>query len=213
MSGQHYALRMDVSESEAEKPRLSDWLSANGTAFLVVFEQAPNENDHIHAVFYSDKKLDALRKSFKRAFTEKAGNGGYSLKKCDDDVEAYMRYMCKGPDADTQPEVWCRQGLEYAPEKVVSAHEAYWVNAEALRSNKRKRAKLGTIVEELEALCKHKGVTKGDKVGIAREYIRFYRDARKGINVFHARSVVNTVALLLDDTGKFEEELANQIAY
>lgn len=213
MAGLHYALRMDVSASEEEKPRLSTWLSANASGFLVVFEQAPNENDHIHAVLYSDKKLDALRKSFKRAFPEKAGNGGYSMKKCDDDVEAYMRYMCKGAGVDAPPEVWARQGLEYDDQKVEAAHEAYWVNAEALRSNKRKRAKIGTIVEELEALCKQKGVRKDDKVGIAREYIRFYRDARKGINVFQARAVVNTVALLLDDTGKFEEELANQIAF
>jgi len=212
MSGQHYALRMDVSAAEDEKARLSEWLSANGTGFLVVFEQAANENDHVHVVLYTEKRLDALRKSFKRAFPEKTGNGGYSVKACDDDVDAYMRYMCKGADEHSQPEVWCRQGLEYSVEKVVSAHEAYWVNNAALQQNKRKRVKTNTIVEELEQHCKRKGVTKGDRVAVAREYIRIYRDARKGINTFHAKAVINTVCILLDDTGRLEEELAQFIA-
>lgn len=209
----HFALRMDVSATEEEKPRLSAWLSSTSSAFLVVFEQAPNENDHVHAVLYSDKKLQALRVSFKRAFPEKTGNGSYSLKSCDDDVDAYMRYMCKGADVDTQPEVWSRQGLEYSVEKVVAGHEMYWVNNASLRANKKAKVKTTAIIDTLEELCKAKGIRKDDKRGIALEYIRIYRDARKGINIFHARSVVNTVACLLDDTGKVEEQLADQIAY
>lgn len=211
MAGQHYALRLDVSQEDKEP--ISTWLSSNGTAFLAVYEEGENENPHVHVVLYSDKRIDSLRKSFVRAFPGKTGNGGYSLKKCDDDVDAYMRYMCKGIDPELGPTVWCHQGLEYTAEKVSDAHGRYWVNHEALVNNKRKRVKTATIVEELELLCKRKGVKKNDKEAIALEYIRLYRDARKPINIFHARGVVNTVACLLDDSGEAEKALAASIAF
>lgn len=210
MSGLHYALRLDVDQ--LDKPTLSEWLSANGTGFLVCYEEAAGENPHVHVVLYTDKKMDALRKSFTRGFPTKTGNGGYSLKKCDDDVDAYMRYLCKGTSPDIGPCVWTAQGLDFTPEKVADAHARYWVNNAALVQNKVKRVKCATIVEELELLCKRKGVRKGDKEAIALEYIKLYRDGRKGINIFHARSVVNTVACLLDDSGDTERILAAQIA-
>lgn len=206
----HYAIRVDVTD--ADRDALSRWCSANGSAFLCVYEEAADENPHVHIVLFSSKTIRAIRESFRRTFTEKTGNGAYSIKVCDDDTDAYMRYMCKGKSADDQPEVWFRQGLEYSVGAVVDAHERYWVNNDALTRNRRARQRTGNIVEELERVCKAKGVTKNDKVAIAREYIRMYRDARKGINVYQARAVVNTVVCLLDDNGEAEEFLAAQIA-
>jgi len=211
MVSAHYALRMDYVD--LDRTPLSTWLSANATGFLCVYETADGENPHIHAVFHSGLKLSGLRSSFKKAFVDKVGNGAYSLKVCDDDVEAYMRYMCKGASVEEEPTVIVQQGLDYTPEKVKAAWEMYWVNNAAIKANKRKRVKCSTIVEELELACKAKGVKKSDREGIALEYIRMYKDARKGINVFHARSVVNTVAILLDDTGDVAKVLAGQIAF
>lgn len=209
-SDQHYAVRVDVSD--ADRDNLSRWCSANGSAFLCVYEEAADENPHVHIVLFSNKNIRAIRESFRRTFPDKTGNGAYSIKVCDDDTDAYMRYMCKGKSKDDQPEVWFRQGLEYSVGAVVDAHERYWVNNEALAQNRRVRQRTGNIVEELERICKSKGVSKSDRTAIAKEYIRLYRDARKGINVFQARAVVNTVQLLLDDNGDQEEVLAGQIA-
>lgn len=205
----HYALRMDYEE--ADRQDLSAWLSSAGGAFLCVFETASGENPHVHAVIYSEKKLAALRKSFQRSFPGKNGNGAYSLKICDDDVDAYMRYMCKGASRDDPPVVLFQQGLDYTPELVEAAHGRYWVNADAIKANKRKRVVCSTIVEELEKLCKDKGVRSRD--AIALEYVRLYKDGRKAINIFHGRGVVNTVAVLLDESGDVAQSLAAQIAY
>lgn len=208
-----YSLRADYKEGD--QALLSAWLSAIATVFLVVYEEHDGENPHVHCVFSSDKNLSAVRVSFKRKFTDKVGNGGYSLKECDENVDAYMRYMCKGDSKDNDPVVLIHQGQDYTEEKVKAAHDAYWVNNAALSENKKKRKAIpncSTVIEKLEFVCKEKGVRKNDKQAIAAEYIKMMKDARKPINVFAAKAVVNTVCVLLDDSGEAAETLASIIA-
>jgi len=207
-----YALRADSNEHLAAN--LAAWLVAVATCFFVVkeFGGANGENPHVHVYFESDKKLEALRKDFRRKFPDNTGNGGYSLKACDEDIDAYGRYMCKGSDRDTLPDVVCRQGLLYTDQWVKDMHDQYWVNNDSLMKNKRKRVALGNVVEKLELECKEKQIRWDDRKSIALEYVRMYKGAAKPINVFYARQVVNTVSCLLDDTGKAEEQLADQIA-
>lgn len=124
-----FALRCDF-DADADKQRLSDWLSSNADSFLVCFEEVDDENPHIHAIIYSGKNIDALRKSFKRAFEEKRGNGAYSLKACTGDVDDYIAYICKGAQEGAGARVVCSQGLEFSGERVEQAHARYWdVNA------------------------------------------------------------------------------------
>lgn len=210
MAERAFALRLDVL-SEADKENLSKWLTKEASSFFVVKEEAnPNENTHYHAVFYASSKTASLRQSFRRAFPNHKGNAAYSLKECDDDVDAYGRYMCKGVSRDVLPEVVCRQGLHYTDEWVRESHDEYWVNNDALKKNKLRRKM--NVVETLEDICKEKKIRWTDRNGIATEYVRHYVAARKPINSFAARAVVNTVAVLLDDTGEAVEQLATEIA-
>lgn len=207
-----FAFRMDFVD--ADKEPLVKWLDSSACSYLVVHETHDGENPHVHVVFHSGKKLSALRMDFKRKFPTKIGNGGYSMKECDDDVEAYMRYMCKGDSSDDAPVVLACQGLEYSSDKVAAAHAAYWVNNEALKSNAQKRKKLvkpQTVIEQLEAECKEKGYKTKEQ--IAAWYIRKLRDARKPINIFSARAIVNTVWVLVDGSEAAIDQLANSIAY
>lgn len=89
-------------------------------------------------------------------------------------------------------------------------HDQYWVNNDALLSNRRKRAM--NMVERLEAECKEKQIRWTDRQAIAAEYVRLQKDARKPINSFAARATVNTVACLLDDSGEAAQQLAIEIA-
>lgn len=88
----------------------------------------------------------------------------------------------------------------------------YWVNNESLIENSKKRAKVEkeSIVDQVEKEAKKKGLKGHDRVEIAKIYIRMFRDARKGINVFAARAIVNTVSCLLE--GSAEDLLAVKIA-
>lgn len=194
-----YALRCDF-DLDGDKQRLSDWLSANADGFLVVYEEVDGENPHIHAILYSGKKLDALRKSFKREFEEKRGNGAYSLKPCTGDVGDYIAYMCKGQDADTEPRVVCAQGIEFSGDRVGEFHQRYWdVNARLRAGADARSAMKGNMVEAIEKLCRDEGVRPYDRKGIARVYIRECKRMRKAINIFAAKAVVNGVCVALDD--------------
>ena len=51
----------------------------------------------------------------------------------------------------------------------------------------------------MEKLCKEEGVRPYDRKGIARVYIREMKKARKPINIFAARAVINGVVVALDD--------------
>lgn len=203
-----YAIRMDVIDSM--KKRVSEWLSGAGNGFICV-KEVSGDNHHVHIILDSVKSIKVLRSSLTRSFPECVGNKGYSLKFCDDDYEAYIRYICKG-EPGVPPVVWCNQGLRYTAEDIEKAHEMYWVNNEALQENAKKRVKVAkeNIVEQVEKAAKAAGLKGHDRLGVAKIYIRLFRDARKGINVFAARAVVNTVCCLLEGSG--EDYLASKIA-
>lgn len=205
-----YALRADLTDGVAEG--LVAWLVAVATTYLVVKESHDGENPHVHVYMESDKKLAAIRKDFQRKFPGNQGNAGYSLKECNDDIDAYGRYMCKGTDRDTLPDIVARQGLLYTDEWVQDMHDQYWVNNDSLMSNKRKRACMGNVVEKVELECKAKGIRYDQRKEIALEFVSMYAAAAKPINVFYARQVVNTVSCLLDDSGRAKDLLAAEIA-
>lgn len=212
LHGQQYALRLDY-ERGSDRDILSGYLDRYSSRYLVVFETASDENPHVHCIFWSESKLAALRKAFKERFPSKVGNGAYSLKECDASFDDYVAYMCKGKSKDDAPVVEMRMGLEYTDEALEDAHNRYWVvNAEiGQRKRARYSEKLG-IVEAVEKLAKEKGLRPSERSEIAKIYIRLKKESKRGISIFQARSVVNTVALLLDDTGNAEEELALEIA-
>lgn len=195
------------------KEKLSEWLSKNAEGWIVAYEEA-GENKHVHAIVNSCKSIKQLRNAITYALPECKGNKGYSLKLCDDDHDAYIRYICKGEDVETPPVIWTRQGLDYTDKAIEEAWQMYWVNNEAIKENAAKRAKVAkeNIVEQVERLCKAKGVRAYERSEIAKVYINLFRDARKGINVFAARAVVNTVSLLLDGGDGAKDCLANKIA-
>lgn len=206
------AFRADVKDGVREK--LSSWLSQNASSFLVVYED-PNGNPHVHGIIQADcDNIRGIRQSFTRRFPELVGNSGYSMKLCDDNFDAYIRYICKGVDVDHPPVVWFRQGLDYSEEVVLAAHKKYYVNQAAVKENAEKRAKVDkeSIIEQIEKECKRKKIKGYDRVEIAKVYLNLFRDARKGVNLFAAKAVVNTVSMLLEGGDAEKESLARKIA-
>jgi len=206
-----YALRVDVFEGF--KSRLIAWLGIVALGWIVAYE-CEGLNKHVHLIVDSAYDIKKLRNSFTRTFSECVGNKGYSLKICDDDFDAYIRYICKGPDKELEPIIWSRQGLLYTDAAIKDAHSRYWVNNDALISNskKRKAVEKENIVEQVEKEAKRMKLKAHERVEVAKIYMRMFRDARKGINVFAARAIVNTVCLLLEGSDSSESMLAQKIA-
>lgn len=207
-----YALRADVKEGFKEQ--LSVFLGKVADGYIVAFEDVAGENPHIHAIFTSAKTAKAVRSCFVRECPGHHGNADYSLKSCDDDHAAFIRYICKGKSRDHPPVIWTRQGLEFTEEVIRAAHLAYYVNQDAVIENakKRKTVETGNVVEQVERICKEKSLKSYQRKEIAEVYLDLFRDARKGINLFAAKAVVNTVCLLLEDPGVQREALASKIA-
>lgn len=210
MDSRAFALRMDILK-EDDGSTLNAWLSNNASAFFVVKEFGDaKENPHYHAVLYASAKTASLRQSFRRAFPAHKGNGSYSLKECDEDTDGYGRYICKGADRDSLPDIVCRQGIDYTDGWVRAMHDQYWVNNDALLANRKRRAM--NMVERLESICKDKRIRWSDRTEIAKQYVILQKEARKPVNTFAARATVNTVACLLDDSSEAVEQLAIEIA-
>lgn len=207
-----FALRADVRDGFREQ--LDAFLGKVADGFIVAYETADGENPHIHAIFTSTKTLKANRSAFSRFCPEHKGNAAYSLKCCDDDFEAYIRYICKGKSRDSPPEIWTRQGLEFSDDVIARAHLAYYVNQDAVCANavKRRKVEAGNVVEQVEQRCKELGLKGYERKEIAKVYISLFRDARKGINIYAAKAVVNTVACCLDGGDSAQEDLAYTIS-
>lgn len=207
---QCFSLRLDVVDGTKEK--VLAWLPKACSSWIVAYEN-DGDNPHVHMILKTELNDKKLRHSVVRAFGVK-GNSGYSLKACYDDVSGYIRYICKGSSKDEPPQIWSRQGLDYTEAVIEEAHEMYWVNNAAIKENgaKRKRLSKLNVVEEVEKVCKEKGVKSYDRVEVARVYISKYVDARRAINVYAAKAVVNTVCVLLDPTGAEETNLAQKCA-
>lgn len=211
-SSRQFALRADVTDGF--RSQLEAFLTKVADGYIVAYETAEGENPHVHVILTSTRTLKAVRSHFSRFCPDHKGNAMYSLKVCDDDHEAYIRYICKGGGRTVPPTIWSRQGLEFSEESIAAAHLAYYVNQEAVIANaaKRKRVESANIVEQVESICKARGYKGFDRKAIAGVYLDLFRDARKGINIFAAKACVNTVCLLLDGSDCPRGELLIKIS-
>lgn len=194
------------------KQQFCAWVAKEFDGYIVAYEEAPAQNNHIHCILKGQKNEKAVRSSFTRNFPACVGNKAYSLKECNDDHDAYIRYICKGVDASTPPVIWAKCGLEFTAEVIKDAHEMFYVNQAAVLADNKKKAAVEklTPVQLVEKECKRMGIKGFDREGIARVYLRLWRDARKPINVFAGRAVVNTVSLVLD--GASDDDLVRKLA-
>lgn len=206
---QKYALRVDVI-GDGFKDKFGKWVK-QFDGYIVAYEVA-GDNKHVHCILDSAKTLKAVRSDFCRVMTECVGNKAYSLKVCDDDWEAYMRYICKGESAEVPPVIWFRNGLHYTEELIAAAWGKFYVNQAAVLADAKKRKAVEALsaVQLVERECKRMGIKGFDREGIARVYLRLWKDARKPINVFAGRAVVNTVSLVLD--GARDDDLVRRLA-
>lgn len=188
----------------------------DGAGSYLVVREEPDDNPHYHVVFRSSKRIATLREAVRRAVPD-SGNGAYSLKKCGPDVERLEQYCCKGPDAESLPELVMQQGIEYSAERIKELHDRYWVENNQIQANrlKRKRIRNATIVELVEEEVKHKGIRATSATAreeIAEVYIRMQMAARKPINLFHCKGVVNTVHCLISGDDQAVKDLAMRAA-
>lgn len=200
----YYAVRLDGDDSAS----LSTFLALLG-CYFIVRESVSGQNVHMHAVVYSSEKLKTIRSRFLRAFPACSGNGSYSLTTVDD-VDKYHRYLCKGADKDSAPEVVGRQGLLYTDEWVASQHESYWQVNDQIASSKSSRKR--SVFEIVYDQCVSEDVYWNDSKTIAKKWVLALSQANKGINIFAVRSNVNLLRIKLCKDDKALDTIAQSVA-
>lgn len=166
-------------------------------------------NEHWHWFIEGDKykNIQAFRVGLTKTVPTLKGNGGYSAKLCDADVEKYWRYMCKGDSEGAGAEVAWSHGLLWTTEKFEELHQAYWSNA----PNAKKR-KLPAIADAVLERCKRKNVAWNDRRTIFEEYIMELYSRDKPINLFMVKSNVNLLQIkLAPDVEVAVQDLLNQV--
>lgn len=201
------AVRFDLTD-EFTDVHARQWMAANCESYYMVREGG-NVNPHVHGYGVCSKVLASLRQSARRAVGA-GGNRAYSLKICDPDVAGYHRYLCKGSNRDTLPQIVCRQGIAFTDEWFKNQHDSYWINNAEVVANRHKRKGItsATFAEKLEERCKEAGITSDKPETIAEECINMHIEVKKPINVHYCKSVCNIVRCLLDPSGHYKKRLA-----
>lgn len=188
------ALRLDILHDDNVQQLVGLCDSLGGGYWIV--REGGVENPHLHVHLTTSTKLNAVRQAFKRRFPTHTGNGHYSIKQCESDVEGYDRYMAKGGAEGDDPIVIARSGLEYTLEQISDWHKQYWaVNHELMK--KRRKKLNGAVSDQLLQVCLDKGIKS--RGGIGLQYLQLMKEANKPINTFAGKAAINTVWLALDE--------------
>lgn len=201
-----FALRLDILQEE-DVQSLVSLLDSVGGAYWVVREGG-TANPHLHVHLTTETKQPALRQALKRRFPGHSGNGHYSLKQCDQDVESYDRYLAKGDGEGDDPIIIARQGVAFSLDNIKAWHTEYWAVNQELMKKRRKKLN-GAVADQLLQTCLDKGIKS--RGGIGLQYLQLMKDANKPINTFAGKAAINTVWLALDDGTEARDVLLQEL--
>lgn len=176
------------------------WIAAVGVNGWAVREVASTpeggDNEHWHFHLWGDKTIKQLRCTFNRQVPELKGNGAYSLTLCRD-ADKYDRYMAKGVDEHSMPDVAFSSCLTYNDDQIKILHDEYWAE-----NKKMKRKAAASMIDFTIDEAKARRIDWQDRQKLSEIYIKEIGDRGKPINLFSTRSNLNAVqyALCPDDS-------------
>jgi len=202
MSSLRVCLRTD-----GEFEQVKAWVDKHGIGGFAVREGQDSENEHEHwLLFWGNKTLKAVRSLFTREVPDLKGNGKYSMSEVED-LDKYVRYMCKGKADYIKPVVVWRNTMTYTDDVIDENHKAYWEENKKL---KRKRVS-GSTVDAVIDICKERQIDWNDRREIARVYIRMLGERGKPINLFALRANLNAVQFALCGNDDCLEALVDRV--
>lgn len=205
-------LRITLDKEQCSK--IAQWVRQHTMQLLSVYEVA--EKGHSHNVFIYTKTLSTFRQILLKEFPYLKGkrNEFYAISQ-KDDIEAQERYICKGKDKDTLPEVVCRTH-QYTDALIALRHQQYWEENDKLKKNsgtvKEQKTKSKTFVQiVVEDLPIHHNnrwdYTRGDdKRFIFDEVMKKLGQHGKVMDSIVVRRIINGVWNIIDHE-RFKEKM------
>lgn len=207
-------LHLRITLGKEECTKIAEWVKQQTMQLLSVYEVA--ERGHSHNMFHYTKTFSTFRQKLLLAFPQLKGNRNefYALAQ-KDDQEAQERYLCKGEDRDTLPEVLCRTH-QYTDALIELRHQQYWEENDKLKKNsgtvKEQRTKSKTFVQlVIEDLPKSHGCrwdyTRGDdKRFIFDEVMKKLGQHGKVMDSIVVRRIINGIWNIIDHE-RFKEKM------
>lgn len=180
-----YALRVDVTQEHDEELKI--YLENLDGGCMATLEME-HENRHVHVLFYSSKKIQALRTQLIRKLPWCVGNAGYSMSKVTD-LQKYKAYICKGDGPEDPPQHFYHKGVEFGETWINEHHTSYYLMP--CRAPKR------NLIEYVEAEAKRQCLAWTDRSLIAQIYIKELVLQKKSINFYSVKNAVNLIECLL----------------
>lgn len=196
-----YALRYTLINKDTDANVLK-WINEKSPGHLVVRHE-PDEDvnsDHWHALIWSDKKIDALRKDWSKANPEVRGNQAYSLtpitKKSDEDpIQAYERYMCHGKELGDPVNVVSAFGTKYTEEWFKEQNRLFYEKRKEFKKKEKKISETKNLVNDLLKECEAAGIA--DRQDIVMKLVQMYKKERRPMNTYYMRQVSTAVWSIL----------------
>lgn len=165
---------------------------ASGWCVRETGDDGTNEHWHWYIEVTGFKNVQAFRVALTRAVPDLKGNGSYSVKECDDQVERYWQYMAKGEaDGEGVIPVW-RHGLLWTDEYIDELHAKYWAENHVFKKQKLRHIDEVVLEKAMEAKVAWDVPYELQKIYIKELFLR-----NKPINLFSVRSHCNLLALKL----------------
>jgi len=192
-----YALRYTLINTDTDANVLK-WINEKSPGHLVIKHTADEDvpHDHWHALIWSDKKPEALRKDWSKSNPEVKGNKAYSLteikKKSDEDpVEAYERYMCHGKELGDPVNVVSAFGAKYTEEWFKEQNQLYYSKQKEFKKKEQKKSETKNLVNDLLKECEAAGLH--ERQDIVMKLVQMYKKERRPMNTYYMRQVSTAV--------------------
>ncbi|EFJ50314.1 hypothetical protein VOLCADRAFT_88798 [Volvox carteri f. nagariensis] len=160
--------------------------------------EVAGSNEHWHFLVETDsyRNIQSFRVALTRKIPTLKGNACYSATVVSD-LEKYERYLAKGESEGAGPEVVWRHSLKYTDEKIEELHIGYWTENKRLR-----KRKAGSVIDAVIDIAKDENVHWERREKLAELYLKEVVSRNRPVNIFAARSAVNTIQIQLcpDDT-------------
>lgn len=165
-----FLLRIDAERDKESK--IVEWVKCQGSC--IGCYELVGDNSHYHFWILSKKQIASIRANFKYNFPEVKGNGSYSIKSADGN----LNYICKGNKRGEEPIIVVNT-MMIPPCDIAKAHQSYWDDLEKFETKKKKNDKKVPESNFQKALqyCKEHGIhSTSDGWSIVTVLIDYYRE-------------------------------------
>lgn len=174
-----FFLSLDISGNLQQ--RLVEFINSQNPEYILALPHSGehNDNPHIHAIFSSDTKLDAMRKRFKKAFPDVKGSGAYSLRLWDGRLKGAGSYLFH---ENTEPIInkgFKDDALKYMKEwndHIQISKQAKKDGVDDDNAIKKGAKTHWEIIEEIRATCKKDNVINDDFQSYGMGTYEVFRD-------------------------------------